>query len=52
MLCKKLHLLARDVFNLWQRYEKVFKLPKNYGIIFKKSDKNVDMSQAELFAKM
>ena len=52
MLWKKLHLLARDVFNLWQRYEKVFKLPKNYGIIFKKSDKNVDMSQAELFAKM
>ena len=52
MLCKKVHLLVRDVFNLWQRYEKVFKLPKIYGIIFKKSDKNVDMSQVELFAKM
>ena len=52
MLCKKVHLLVRDVFNLWQRYEKVFKLPKNYRIIFKKSDKIVDVSQVELLTKM
>ena len=52
VLCKMLHLLVRDVFNLWQRYEKVFKLPKNYRIIFKKSDKIVDVSQVELLTKM
>ena len=52
MLCKKVHLLVRDVFNLWQIYEKVFKLPKNYRIIFKKSDKIVDVSQVELLTKM
>ena len=38
-LCKMLHLLVRDVSNRWQRYEKVFKLPKNYGIIFEKQVK-------------
>ena len=36
VLCKMLHLFVRDVSNRWQRYEKVFKLPKNYGIIFEK----------------
>ena len=39
VLCKVLHLLVRDVSNRWQRYDKVFKLPKNYGIIFEKQTK-------------
>ena len=39
VLCKMLHLLVRDVSNRWQRYEKVFKLPKNYGIFFEKQAK-------------
>ena len=39
VLCKMLHLLVRDVYNRWQRYEKVFKLPQNYGIIFEKQTK-------------
>ena len=52
VLCKMLHLLVRDVSNRWQRYEKVFKLPKNYGIIFEKTDKIVDLSQVELFSQM
>ena len=39
MLRKKIHLLARDVTNHLQRYEKFFKLPKNYGIIFEKQTK-------------
>ena len=36
VLCKMLHLFVRDVSNRWQRYAKVFNLPKNYGIIFEK----------------
>ena len=52
VLCKMLHLLVRDVSNRWQRYEKVFKLPKNYGIIFEKTEKIVDLSQIILFSKM
>lgn len=39
VLCKVLHLLVNDVSNRWQRYEKVLKLPKNYGIIFEKQTK-------------
>ena len=39
VLCKVLHLLVRDVSNRCQRYDKVFKLPKNYGIIFEKQTK-------------
>ena len=39
VLCKMLPLLVRDVSNRWQRYEKVFKLPKNYEIIFEKQTK-------------
>ena len=39
VLCKMLHLLVRDVSNRWQKYEKAFKLPKNYGIIFEKQTK-------------
>ena len=39
VLCKMLHLLVRDVSNRWQRYEKVFKPAKNYGIIFEKQIK-------------
>ena len=40
VLCKTLHLLVRDVSNRCQRYEKVFKQPKNYGIIFEKYAKH------------
>ena len=39
LLCKMLYLFVRDVSNRWQRYEKVFKLPKNYVIIFEKQTK-------------
>ena len=39
VLCKTLHLLVRDVSNRWQKYEKVFKQPNNYGIIFEKQVK-------------
>ena len=34
-----LYLFVRDVSNRWQRYEKVFKLPKNYVIIFENQAK-------------
>ena len=36
VLCKAFLLLVRDGFNRKQKYEKVFKLPNNYGIIFNK----------------
>ena len=39
VLCKMLHLLVRDVSDRRQRYGKVFKLAKNYGIIFEKQTK-------------
>ena len=33
-------------------YEKVLKWSEDYGIIFEKSDKAVDLSQVGLFSKM
>ena len=39
VVCNYLHLLVRDGFNRKQKYEKVFKLPNNYGIIFNKQVK-------------
>ena len=37
-----LQLLVREVFNRLQRYGKVFKLPKNYVIIFENQAKLMD----------
>ena len=51
VLCKTLHLLVRDVSNRWQRYEKVFKQPKNYGIIFEKYAKTLISVKLSGFSK-
>ena len=39
MLCETLHLLVRDGSNRRQKYEEVFKPPKNNRIIFEKQAK-------------
>ena len=46
-----LHLLVREVFNRLQRYGKVFKLPKNYVIIFENHAKLM-LESVEQFFKM
>ena len=51
VLCKMLHLLVRDVSNRRQRYEKVFKSPKNYGLIFKKQTKLLILVKLGCFLK-
>ena len=51
VLCKTLHLLVRDVSNRCQRYEKVFKQPKNYGIIFEKYAKTLILVKLSGFSK-
>ena len=45
------HLLVREVFNRLQRYGKVFKLPKNYVIIFENQAKLM-LESVEQFLKM
>ena len=44
-------LLVREVFNRLQRYGKVFKLPKNYVIIFENQAKLM-LESVEQFLKM
>ena len=51
VLCKMPHLFVRDVSNRWQRYAKVFKLPKNYGIIFEKYAKTLILVKLSGFSK-
>ena len=43
------HLLVREVFNRLQRYGKVFKLPKNYVIIFENQAKLMAESVEQFF---
>ena len=45
------HLLVREVLNRLQRYGKVFKLPKNYVIIFENQAKLM-LESVEQFFKM
>ena len=51
LLYKTILLLVREVFNRLQRYGKVFKLPKNYVIIFENQAKLM-LESVEQFLKM
>ena len=51
LLYKTILLLVREVFNRLQRYGKVFKLPKNYVIIFENQAKLM-LESVEQFFKM
>ena len=51
LLYKTILLLVREVFNRLQRYGKVFKLPKNYVIIFENHAKLM-LESVEQFFKM
>ena len=49
LLYKTILLLVREVFNRLQRYGKVFKLPKNYVIIFENQAKLMAESVEQFF---
>ena len=51
MLCETLHLLVRDGSNLRQKYEEVFKPPKNNRIIFEKQAKWLIQVKLSCFSK-
>ena len=51
LLYKTILLLVREVLNRLQRYGKVFKLPKNYVIIFENQAKLM-LESVEQFLKM